>query len=97
MEIIQLKVGKNSIISLPGLAMSGYLWRFQADRQDVVSVMAYQDNTSPKNLKAGETLPSKFKVEALKPGSAKIVFTQKRSWETDIAARATLVFMVMVS
>lgn len=97
MEIIQLNVGKSSIIRLPNLAMSGYLWSFQVDQKAVVLVTEDRNTTLPGNLKAGENLPKKFKVEALQTGMAKITFVQKRSWEENTAAISTLVFTVMVS
>lgn len=94
METIKLKTGKSSIISLPSLATAGYLWSFRVDRNDIVSV-SEDRASSPKNTKPGQSFPEKFRVQALKPGAAKLVFTQKRSWEQNITA--TLIFSVVVS
>lgn len=97
METIQLDVGKSSIIRLPSLAMSGYNWSFQVDQKTVIEVAEDRTVAAAENLKAGENLPKKFRVTALKPGTAKLIFSQKRSWEQDTAAISTLIFRVIVS
>lgn len=95
METIKLNTGKSSIISLPSLATAGYLWSFQVDRKDIVSVGQDQSASVSENIKAGESFPEKFRVHGLKAGTAKLVFSQKRSWEQN--AISTLIFTVIVS
>lgn len=96
MEIIKLSTGKSSIITLKSLATAGYLWSFQLDRKDVVSVSEEKSETTS-HLKAGESLPEKFRLQGLKPGTAKLIFIKKRSWEQNTAAISTLIFSVVVS
>lgn len=95
METIKLNTGKSSIVNLPSLATAGYLWSFQVDRKDIVSVSEDKSTSPSENTKAGESFPEKFRVQALKPGVAKLVFSQKRSWEQN--SIATLIFSVIVS
>lgn len=95
METIKLNIGKSSIVSLPSLATAGYLWSFQIDRKDIVSVSEDKSTSAAENPKPGENFPEKFRVQALKPGLAKLVFSPKRSWEQN--SIATLIFSVIVS
>ncbi len=97
MEVIKLNVGKSSIISLKSLATSGYLWSFKLDRDDIVSVAEDRDTVVSGSIKAGENFSEKFRVTALKRGSAKLTFTQKRNWEQNTAAISTLIFTAVVS
>lgn len=97
METIKLNTGKSSIISLPSLAAAGYLWSFRVDRKDVISISEDRSISSAKNVKPGQSFPEKFRVQALKPGTAKLIFTQKRSWEQNTAAVSTLIFSVVVA
>jgi len=97
METIEIKVGKSSTISLPSLATAGYLWIFEVDRKGIVSVSEDRSTSTANPLKAGESLPEKFLIKALQPGTVKVVFSQKRSWEQNKAAVAILIFTIIVS
>ncbi len=97
METIEIKVGKSSTISLPSLATAGYLWIFEVDRKGIVSVSEDRSTSTANPLKAGESLPEKFLIKALQPGTVKVVFSQKRSWEQNKPAVAILIFTIIVS
>lgn len=97
METIEIKVGKSSTISLPSLATAGYLWIFEVDRKGIVSVSEDRSTSTSNPLKAGESLPEKFLIKALQPGTVKVVFSQKRSWEQNKPAVAILIFTIIVS
>ena len=97
MEILKLKAGKNSILSLESMATAGYTWSFDTDRPDVITVSAAPPSASANKLLPGESLKEQFLIKAIKVGRAKLVFIQKRSWELEKAAISTLVFYVAVS
>ncbi len=97
METIEIKVGKSSTISLPSLATAGYLWIFEVDRKGIVSVSEDRSTSTSNPLKAGESLSEKFLIKALQPGTVKVVFSQKRSWEQNKPAVAILIFTIIVS
>lgn len=97
METIEIKVGKSSTISLPSLATAGCLWIFEVDRKGIVSVSEDRSTSTANPLKAGESLPEKFLIKALQPGTVKVVFSQKRSWEQNKPAVAILIFTIIVS
>ncbi|MVN20507.1 protease inhibitor I42 family protein [Mucilaginibacter arboris] len=97
METIRLNAGKSSIVSLKSLASAGYMWSYQVDRKDIISVSEERTDAPSGRLKAGESLAEKFRVQGLKPGTAKLIFSQKRSWEQNTTAISTLIFSVIVS
>ena len=97
METIQIDAGKSSTISLPSLAMAGYLWNFEVDRKEIVSVSEDRPTSNNAGLKAGESVAEKFLVRGLQPGAAKIVFVQKRSWEQNNTALAIQIYTVVVA
>ena len=97
METIKIKVGKSSIITLKSLAAAGYLWSYEVEKKDVVSVSEDRLATASGKAKPGESFPERFSFRALKPGTAKVVFSQKRSWEQNKAAIAIQIFTVIVS
>ncbi len=97
METIEIKVGKSSTVSLPSLATAGYLWIFEVDRKGIISVSEDRSTSTSNSLKAGESLPEKFLIKALQPGTVKLVFSQKRSWEQNKSAVAILIFTIIVS
>lgn len=82
---------------MTSLAMAGYLWQFEIDRQDIISVSEERSAPTDRNLRPGESLTEKFLVLAINPGTAKIVFSQKRSWEQNNMALAIQIFTVIVS
>ncbi len=96
METIHINTGKSSTINLPSLAMAGYVWSFEVEGKEIISVSEDSSTLPSANLKAGESMAEKFTVRALKPGTAKIVFTQKRSWEQNNAALSIHIFTVIV-
>lgn len=97
METIHIDTGKSSVISMTSLAMAGYMWHFEIDRQDIISVSEERSASTDINLRAGESLAEKFLVRAINSGTAKIVFSQKRSWEQNNMALAIQIFTVIVA
>jgi predicted secreted protein len=97
METIKINVGKSSIITLKSLATSGYLWSFSIDHKEIIAVSEERHAAPQGTLRGGESLSEKFKIQGIKPGKAKLIFIQKRSWEQDKAAISTLIFSVVVS
>jgi len=97
METIKINVGKSSIITLKSLATSGYLWSFHIDHKEIISVSEERSAVPAGTLKGGESLSEKFRIQGIKPGTTKLIFIQKRSWEQDKAALSTLIFSVTVS
>lgn len=95
METIKIKVGKSSIITLKSLAAAGYLWGFQVNRKDIILVSEEKPSAPQGNLRAGESIAEKFRIQGLKAGTARLIFTQKRSWEQNQAV-STLIFSVIV-
>lgn len=96
METIHINTGKSSTISLPSLAMAGYVWNFEVDGNEIISVSEDLPTAANTDLKAGESMAEKFTIQALQPGTAKIVFSQKRSWEQTQTALAIHIFTVVV-
>ncbi len=97
METIHIDTGKSSTISLPSLAMAGYVWNFEVDRKEIVTVSEDRSTLTDTGLKGGESLAEKFLIRALQPGTAKIVFSQKRSWEQNNTALSINIFTVIVT
>lgn len=97
METIKINVGKSSILTLKSLATSGYLWSYRIEPKEVISVSEERSAMPSGHLKGGESLSEKFRIQGIKPGIAKLIFIQKRSWEQDKAAISTLIFSVIVS
>ncbi|MEX8547351.1 MAG: protease inhibitor I42 family protein [Mucilaginibacter sp.] len=97
METIHINTGKSSTINLPSLAMAGYVWNFEVEGKEIISVSEDRSTSLSENLKAGESMAEKFIVQALQPGTAKIVFSQKRSWEQNNTALSIHIFTVIVS
>jgi predicted secreted protein len=97
METIRIDTGKSSIIKLPSLAMAGYVWNFEVDGKEIISVSEDRSTSTEKDVRAGESLAERFLVRAIKPGTAKVVFSQKRSWEQNNTALSINIFTVIVS
>ena len=97
METIHINTGKSSTINLPSLAMAGYVWNFEVEGKEIISVSKDRSTALNTNLKAGESIGEKFTIQALQPGTAKIVFSQKRSWEQNNTALSIHIYTVVVS
>lgn len=91
-EAIMLKVGTTYEYVLGGTPGTGAEWSFLETESEgaallEVEVLGYGEPTSDL---IGGTSPYRFLITALEPGSARLVFVYKRSWETEVWRTQTL-------
>lgn len=86
---IELKVGENYRLRLPGLGTAGYLWTYGVEgNSNLVNVSeATSDDTQPTEESklpiVGFSVDHIFTIQAVEPGHLTIYFTQSRPWEKD--------------
>ena len=87
---IELKVGENYRLRLPGLGTAGYLWTYGVEgNSNLVNVsQATSDDRQPTEESklpiVGFSVDHIFTIQAVEPGHLTIYFIQSRPWEKDI-------------
>ncbi len=84
-DVIKLKNGDSTFITLKGLATAGFEWNYTTDNKDCVKVLrefVLPKNSNPKII--GTSANEIFTITAQKKGTVNISFVQKRSWEKNV-------------
>lgn len=81
MEEIKLNIGESTRIICKGLGTAGYLWNYNIDHENLISIS--KDLVMPSSSKklSGSSADEVFTITANKKGVVNIYFFQKRSWE----------------
>ena len=91
-ETIVLKVGTICEYVLEGTPGTGAAWSFAEDQSEGAALVKVEDlgYGEPSGDAVGGPAPYRFRLKALDPGAARLVFVYKRSWETDVWNTQTL-------
>ncbi|MEF3365574.1 protease inhibitor I42 family protein [Methylocystis sp. 9N] len=82
-ERIRLKVGASALFSLQENITTGYSWRTDSEASEGLDLIAIADagrSGAPSKM-VGSPSVRHWKITALKPGQAQIVFVYQRPWE----------------
>ena len=85
-EAVMLKVGTTYEYVLEGTPGTGAAWSFSEDESEGADIVEVEDlgYGEPSGEAIGGPAPYRFRLKALDPGSARLVFVYKRSWETEV-------------
>lgn len=84
-DVIKLKNGESTSITLKGLATAGFEWNYTTDNKDCIKVS--REFVLPKNTNSkiiGASANEIFTIKAQKKGTVTISFVQQRSWEKNV-------------
>ena len=84
-DVIKLKNGESTSITLKGLATAGFEWNYTTDNKDCIKVsreFVVPDKSDKKII--GGSSNEIFTIVAQKKGTVNITFTQKRNWEKNV-------------
>lgn len=97
METLQLQIGENFALRLPGRGTAGYGWIFQASGADKILSVTHS-TAAPATTGASLTGSADeiFTLRGLSPGRMQLQFELRRSWEKDTPAAQQRVFDVEV-
>ena len=79
---LNLKVGEEYVLELPGLAVAGYIWQEDLEQSGVIAVRwtrGVLPGSAP--LAVGQSVPEKVGIRALVPGELTLTLSQRRPWE----------------
>ncbi|MCP9756693.1 hypothetical protein EGI26_16120 [Lacihabitans sp. CCS-44] len=78
-----IKIGQSITHELEGNPTTGYTWQYKAENPEIVKI---SEEIVSENKEGMVGTPSKFKyrIEGVSAGSTQIIFTYRRSWETDV-------------
>jgi predicted secreted protein len=88
-EVVELQVGDEHVLRLPGQGTAGYRWAREAVDDDSVAEVSDRQVEEPESEAAGASGSELFRVRALAAGSTRISFAQRRPWEGDDSAPAS--------
>ncbi len=84
---IDLTVGGQYTLTLPGLGTAGYMWRERVDGPSGVVELSwsrgFDPGTEPRAV--GVSAPEVATIRALSPGEVTLQLEQVRPWEKDVA------------
>jgi predicted secreted protein len=94
---LTLTVGEQHEIRLPGLSTAGYRWScdVEGDREAVEVTEAWEGHSEDRGA-VGTSTEETFTITARRPGSARLLFEQRRRWEADPSPANTLAVRVDV-
>jgi predicted secreted protein len=87
-EAIELHVGEEHRVRLPGLGTAGYAWEHSAPAAGPVAVVEAHEAEEAQHERdrpAGKSADQLFTIRALRPGKAAVTFRQRRPWEATAA------------
>lgn len=82
-DVMRLKVGGSAVFSLQENVTTGYSWRIDSEASEGLDIIAIVDagrSGAPSKM-VGSPSVRRWKITALKPGHAEIVFAYQRPWE----------------
>jgi inhibitor of cysteine peptidase len=82
-EAIKLTLGASTIFSLQENVTTGYSWRIDQAASQNLGILSISDGGQSKGRRGMMGSPGvrRWKILALKPGQAEIVFVYQRPWE----------------
>jgi predicted secreted protein len=93
-ELIYLKLNGYYILDLVGMADSGYVWKYNVDKENIVNIS--HRYISPSDNKLGGVGIERFTIIGTQRGLCTIKFEQIRSWEKDHIPLSVREFLVSV-
>jgi predicted secreted protein len=83
---VELAVGEETTIELPGLGTSGYRWRaVTEDGDDSVVSLSWSLGPVEQDRVVGASATERATFRAQGPGTVTVRFEQARPWERDVA------------
>jgi predicted secreted protein len=83
-DAIELRVGEERTVTLPGLGTAGYSWAPSLEGDPgVAEVYPAGGGPAEEEGAVGASASEAFNVRARRPGAARIRFAQRRPWEAD--------------
>lgn len=91
-EAIVLKAGTTYEYVLEGIPGTGAAWSFAEAESEGAALVDVEDlgYGEPAVSMIGGAAPYRFRLKAIEPGSARLVFVYKRPWETEVWRTQTL-------
>ena len=83
-----IKVGESITHELEGNPTTGYTWQYKTEKPEIVKI-AEEIVSENKDGMVGTPSKFKYKIEGANAGSTQIIFTYRRSWETDVPPAQT--------
>lgn len=82
-DAIRLAPGRSAIFSLQENVTTGYSWRIDQDASRDLGILSISDGgrSGGRRRMVGSPSVRHWKIKALKPGHAEIVFVYQRPWE----------------
>jgi predicted secreted protein len=101
MEIQSIRIRKSESISisLNYLGLSGYIWDYTIDNENVVRVEKINNTVGAAVISgeiSGGTADENFMIHAVEQGNATILFQQCRSWERSKIPHDEMILLVRV-
>jgi len=85
---LTVPAGATEELRLPSLGTAGYEWSFQVDDDRTIRVTkAVRESKPAEQRPPGESVDEVFAVEALRPGTAQILFELARPWRQQEVVR----------
>jgi inhibitor of cysteine peptidase len=78
-----IKVGESITHELEGNPSTGYTWQYKAENPEIVKITE-EIVSENKDGMVGTPSKFKYKIEGASIGNTQIIFTYRRSWETDV-------------
>ena len=85
-ETVMLKVGTTYEYALEGTPGTGAAWSLSEDDSEGADIVEVEDlgYGEPSGAMIGGPASYRFRLKALEPGSVRLFFVYKRSWETEV-------------
>jgi predicted secreted protein len=81
-DVVTLRVGEQHPVRLAGLGTAGYHWMASLEGDEGVADVATAGLAEPANTRIGTSADELFTIRALRQGTARVRFAQRRPWES---------------
>lgn len=95
---LDLQVNEEVSIALPGVGVSGYVWRLQqAGDSSVAEAAVQRANAGVSGGSVGRAVPEMLVIRAAAPGTLTLNLSLRRPWERDAAPLQSHIVKVNVT
>jgi predicted secreted protein len=80
-DVVELRVGDEHAVRLPGLGTAGYRWTPQPEAGEGVVEVHAAGAAAPASDAVGSSSDELFTIQAIGPGVTVVRFAQRRPWD----------------
>ena len=95
---IELAVGQEKTVTLPGLGLTGHIWQDQVEGPGGIVATKWERGLPPGSPvpAIGRAAPENLRIKGLAPGEVTLILSKRRPWERNVPPIGTHMIVICV-